>query len=71
MMILIVSVITSAVFCSGFALTVRIYGELEVRLTSLEGPIITSMEVSGIKSVREANNGDDTGNPFLSVIAKE
>ncbi len=71
MMICIVSDITSAVFCSGFALTVRIYGELVVRLASLEGPTITSMEVSGIKSVREANNVDGTGNPFLSVIVKE
>jgi hypothetical protein len=42
-----------------------------MREVSEDGPITTSMEVSGFRSVKEAKDGVATVVPALSVIAKE
>jgi hypothetical protein len=66
---LIESVLILAELCCGYAVIVRIYGELVIRLGFEEGPITTSTEVSGVRSVKEAKDGVATAVPVLSVIA--
>jgi hypothetical protein len=67
--ILIESVLILAELCSGYAVIVRIYGELVIRLGFEEGPITTSTEVSGVRKVKEAKDGVVTAVPVLSVNA--